>query len=506
MVKRKNIFTLISFLHEKLGLWDKNIPPNIHAKIQHIYEDFVAELPKDGEFDIPKEKILKLKHSVIALVANNKDEQQELDNFYGRWISEFCLTNEDKSRKKRFKIWKVIVVTLLLSLLGMLIGNWFAKEPYVAPPEILTRTISGIPGEKITLILNLDSLIQIDSIKDINSSNYLVKNNKSQRIKLNNGIIEIDSSITKYTFTADANVQTDLVDQLTLNIKSSDKGKDTLTVQSLVIKTEITQPPTSEEIKKFSSDTFPTIAYQEYPYPNRTLKFLKEHEILTKPFIGQYKFPISILTSLLGALLLYLFKRKSIPKIVKPKNSKSGHPYFWKLELPERQALNLPETINKKVHLLRNNLPTGNKKLDINITIGNSIKKAGFTDFIYTDKTRKVDYLFLIDFQSRSDHRASLWTEMAEGLNVKDINTSTFYFNSDIRLCYNDRFPNGLNLKDLYNQYPSSVLVVVGGNYNLLNPQTGKLNGWHHIFENWESRYLITWKNYLEWDRREAEL
>ena len=203
-----------------------------------------------------------------------------------------------------------------------------------------------------------------------------------------------------------------------------------------------TKDPDEEKTKL---DTFPSISYQAYPYPNRTLKWLEDNANLEKSFLGKYKWPISLSISIFSWLLLYFNNRRIAGQKPKKKKAKFGHPYFWRIKTIKKPDVIISEQVDKQIHLLRSKIPSGRNKLNLPSTINKSVKSAGFVNFQFEEESLKTEYLFLIGFKSQSDHIAKLWTEVADSLNAKDINTSIYHYNSDIRLCYNDHFPNGLS-------------------------------------------------------------
>ena len=511
-LRRENIFDYISYIQNRLGIWDRKLTPDNLTLLQKIYEGFVNDLPKKDDYILTKKEVEKLNHSIISIVSKSKDDQESLEKSFKNWNKEYQKTKEDSifkrlgmeddivvdpKSKESIILKSIAAVFFLISLYFIFVSIQpitFKRTPFVHSFEV-TQTDSLTP-----VTFKVDTLIDFEYIKYVaHETFWLHKTDQSSiPIELDNGKLYCENSnfgSFQYMATSEEN------HSISLYVKTRKNFFGWVELQEIILKAVFQKAPPPPPPP--SKGVFPKISFQDYPSPSRTLKALEESPKQDNTFIGSYKLPICLLFSLLVWWWLFMKNKKSARKKSK---AKFGHPYFWRIELPNAPSIKLCEDVDKKVHLLRGKIPSGRNALNVPQTIRKTVKSGGFVTFQYAEESLKTEYLFLIGYKSQSDHMSKLWSEVALSLNAKDINTSVFRYNSDIRLCYSDQFPNGLSLKELYNHFSNSILVIIGEHYNFLNPFTGKLNNWLHVFENWSTRYLLTSKNYETWDNREVVL
>lgn len=115
-------------------------------------------------------------------------------------------------------------------------------------------------------------------------------------------------------------------------------------------------------------------------------------------------------------------------------------------------------------------------------------------------------FLFLIDKLAPNDHFAIFWNTVAIEIEKKGINSDRYYFHGDPRLCYNEDHEEGIILENLAELHPDAVLIIIGDGNMLLQKSAVRLQPWSTQLEKWTSRYILSPKNYFEWDKREEEL
>jgi hypothetical protein len=135
-----------------------------------------------------------------------------------------------------------------------------------------------------------------------------------------------------------------------------------------------------------------------------------------------------------------------------------------------------------------------------------NIKQPGRVLFRYKNPTQVDEYLLLLDLRSRNDHRAQLFDLLYKAFVREEVLIERFFYDGDLRLCWNERFPNGLAIKDLQHKYSEQRLIVVGSGDALFSPLTGRLERWTAVFEQWKHRSFLLTTPIAHWRSQEAEL
>ena len=82
----------------------------------------------------------------------------------------------------------------------------------------------------------------------------------------------------------------------------------------------------------------------------------------------------------------------------------------------------------------------------------------------------------------------SLYYSLAD----KEVNMERFFYDRDLRLCYNDTQPDGIHLEELAKSYPNTRLLIVGNCRALLSPKSGQLMEWTgEVFKKWKARAIL---------------
>ncbi len=207
--------------------------------------------------------------------------------------------------------------------------------------------------------------------------------------------------------------------------------------------------------------------------------------------------------ALLIALLVYRLRQRQ-GQVVSKGSDKP--PYTWHIRIPEVEHLQFGPAFQRLLNRLRQRTQGGVYQLDVPATIQSTIQKAGMADFQYRQQTRPPEYLLLIDQQSVRNHRARLFDYIFRAFRANEVLAERFFFDGDPRVCYNGRYPDGIALSDLQQQYGQARLFVISQGQSLLNKMTGRLSRWASILEGWKSRALFTPKPHDTWGRRERRL
>ncbi|MCB0580416.1 MAG: WG repeat-containing protein [Phaeodactylibacter sp.] len=214
------------------------------------------------------------------------------------------------------------------------------------------------------------------------------------------------------------------------------------------------------------------------------------------------------LTLLLGALL-YAFlqwREQRRRKLVAELESRTAPPYVFNIEAKQEEPIAWSEQLQSLLNVLRRRALGEAVRLDLPATIHSTVKQAGRLSFRYRQQTRPPEYLFLVERHSQYDHRARLYDLIYQKLRENEVYALRYFYDGDLRLCFNERAPHGVGLKELAQKYGASRLLIVGSGHGLLSPLTGKLSKWTNVFGNWRQRAILSPLPADTWGRREERL
>ncbi len=181
-------------------------------------------------------------------------------------------------------------------------------------------------------------------------------------------------------------------------------------------------------------------------------------------------------------------------------------PYIWNIKADQAEALFFGEEVRILLQQLRRRLLDDFYKLDIPQTVHATVKSAGRVDFKFKQQTIPPEYLILIDRQAYGDHRAQLYDHLFQAFKANEINVERFFYQKDVRLCFNEAFPNGISIKELQHKYGDTRLLIFGNGFDILSPMSGKLSKWATIFSGWRERALFSPQPLATWGKREEGL
>lgn len=215
-----------------------------------------------------------------------------------------------------------------------------------------------------------------------------------------------------------------------------------------------------------------------------------------------------LIIGLFGAILISLaqWREKKRRRLVAQLEQRDKPPYIWNIQSDQADELIFGDSARIVLNQLRRRRLDDAYRLDIDKTVEATVRSAGRVDFQFKQQTSPPDYLLLIDRNGLNDHRAELFDQLYQAFKVNEVNVVRFFYQGDPRLCFNRRYPGGLNLKELQHRFGEARLLIVGNGYELLGPGTGRLSKWASIFSNWRERALFTPKPIASWDRREIYL
>ena len=124
----------------------------------------------------------------------------------------------------------------------------------------------------------------------------------------------------------------------------------------------------------------------------------------------------------------------------------------------------------------------------------------------YQYRTRPAEYLFLIDYTAFADHHHHLFELLHRELLKNTVYVERFYYNGDMRVCWNEKHPRGIALEKLAARYADYRLFLFGDGEKMIRPAGGGLQGWAQVFSQWSDRALLTPRPAAAWSHDELRL
>jgi len=215
-----------------------------------------------------------------------------------------------------------------------------------------------------------------------------------------------------------------------------------------------------------------------------------------------------LLTLLFGAILWSLVQwlERKQERLVAELEQRDKPPYIWDIHADQGEEVLFTDSARILLNQVRLRRLDDAFKLDVKRTVEATVKSAGRIDFKYKQQTIPPDYLLLIDRHGMGDHRALIFDHLYDAFKANEVNVERFFYAGDPRVCFNERHPAGVNLRELQHRYGEARLLIVGNGYELLSPASGELSKWARIFTNWRERALFTPQPVEKWGRREEYL
>lgn len=147
-------------------------------------------------------------------------------------------------------------------------------------------------------------------------------------------------------------------------------------------------------------------------------------------------------------------------------------------------------------------------KLDLKATIRETIESVGLPNLAFDTASKPSEYLILIEQPYIESHQTHLFARIVEILKEEDVLLETWFFDTDMRICWNEDRPEGINLAQLRQLYAKRRLVLFGNGYHLIDAFEAKLQDWvPDMVEPWQGRALIlTPTTVADWGYRERLL
>jgi len=301
-------------------------------------------------------------------------------------------------------------------------------------------------------------------------------------------------------------------------------AKDSIGQDSLVLDLSYADGKTANlQLKIFiAAPTKPTITEQPTTINNTPLFEQKPlpypHDILSLAIEPPAPWIVSLASwwtwlrwvflGLLAAALVAAWKywQQKRRKLIAEMRNRDKPPYVWNIHIPGSDEIALGDDFAHLLQVLRRRASSDTWRLDLKATIAATAERGGMPEFRFRQQTRPVDYLLLIDRQNVYNHRAQLYDALYRAFREQEIEIERFFFDSDIRLCYNEAHPGGLRISDIAQRYGDARLIVVGTGAQLISPISGQVESWAGVFKTWSESALFSPKPHGEWGRNEHRL
>ena len=185
---------------------------------------------------------------------------------------------------------------------------------------------------------------------------------------------------------------------------------------------------------------------------------------------------------------------------------KDKPPYVWNVEIPGVEEVLLDDTYRHALQVMRRRSQSEAQRLDMERTIAATVERGGLPRFHYRPLSQPVDYLLLLDRQRTCNHRSQLFDAFYRAFKAQELAIERYFYDSDLRLCFNEAQPDGVRLTELAQRFAGARLVLVGSGLQLIHPLRGGLVAWADLFEYWPQRLLLTPRHPDEWGRNERLL
>ena len=253
----------------------------------------------------------------------------------------------------------------------------------------------------------------------------------------------------------------------------------------------------------------PFVENKPYPFPNHLEQYALKPPSQTQAWLSEHWTSLRwVLALVLTALLLALWRYRAWKrrKLVAQQDPNDKPPYIWNINIEGIEPILMGNSLDRLTQQLRRRAQSDTLRMDVERTVHATIEQGGLPVFKYKRETNPTDYLLLIDRQSVRNHRAQLFDTLYELFKAQEIEMARYFFDSDVRVCYSEDYPNGIALADLQQRYYQSRLLIVGTGAQLLSPLSGKAAAWTTVFNQWKDRALFSPKPLKAWGYDERQL
>lgn len=489
-MKHPPIYQLVDNILAAWKATGKSIGVDTHLRIAEILGSLSSTT------DLPRIKTL-----IAPILTANKQEQEEFYILFDRVVQKY------PNKKPVFKKYILAAAALLLILVSFIFFEkkcnkntenqeegkpiWRYVDVNINDPA-KDYCLSEIGSEGISIIRLADSLKAKYSHVRIDASNV------SNCISYKGEAIGVDTVVFKaFTQSSTLNGKND-----TKNLKGR-----TLNIEFTILSS--TSSPISHK------SLIDTISYQHTPDISSLIVKPEPPWSLQNGYLDRIKllgFTILLLLVLISGYFWNWFQNKKIDTNADTKSTplhrkpNSQPPYVWQINFHDKARIYLGEIFTRLVLYMRLRSETERNLFDTSRTIQATIRRAGQVTFRYRQPTSPDEYLLLIDIRSSSDHKAKLFNLIYQELLKSEVSIQRFFYDGDVRYCWNEQNRRGISIRDLQHQYSSCRLILVGTAESLISPVTGELERWVNIFDHWKNKILLSTRAVKQWGSEEEQL
>ena len=216
---------------------------------------------------------------------------------------------------------------------------------------------------------------------------------------------------------------------------------------------------------------------------------------------------LAILPPLAGFLIWLLWRWWRLRPVIE-KSQGRRPPFTVPLALGvERWPIRHAQPFIQAARIMRRRQRSEDAWLDLPATIAATVSAQGYPQFRYQAGSRIPEYLILINRLSPRDHQAEWFTALARSLQLSNIPVTIWYYEQDPRVCYPaDEKERPRYLAALQRRYPGHRLIIMGDGRCLLKPETGTLDSWAGLLQEWTERAILTPLDPGDWNYYEEKI
>lgn len=504
-MKHPHVYPFIAALLAAYKATGKPLGIDAHLRIAQLAET----LPDDTDFKA-------LKHFVAPIIVGSPQQQADFYAAFDRTLAQFDFTKDpsvsDGQKWKKWGKWGVLVLSVVLAI-------WLIKKcqkPIADTQNSSTifKRIVDIDGDYQGKTEPIDSFLGLQYL----SVPLKVKNFSFKEIHENE--VKKHHFISKYLDLS--------IDSLrkTLFYKPISIGEDTFKVKFC-----LSNDSCFEQIHVFSvqkntqqsgstgggwGNRFVEKKYEHTPDLSSLTIIQRTEYSLKNAYLSGRKWAVLGLTALvlwvLGLSFQRLKKQKQRQKEAEQnaanieRKPNVAPPFVHQIRIEDVEKVNFDTIFSRITQELRHRSEIEQQIFDPKRTIKATILRGGLATFRYRQPTRAHEYLFLIDIHNANDHRAQVFDLLHRTLERSEVVIERFFYDGDLRLCWNDKNRNGLKINELAHRFGDSRLVIVGTAASLIDATTGKITDWTSVFDAWRQRALLTPRAPSEWKVSERTL
>ncbi|MDX2281332.1 MAG: formylglycine-generating enzyme family protein [Saprospiraceae bacterium] len=471
-----------------LARWEDEVrrfAPDEHLRWQQLLQQLPAHCDAH-----------QLRDALAPLIAKNRQEQ---DLFYTFFEAESAEIPEEKPliQAPTNGFWARYAPFLLLAGLGALIAGMYFSPPHPAalPATPLRLYLTVAAGAAKEVCPDSTTLLQMGTIQ---SARFTETDADTLRRPLGRLALSTAGCIT-----LQANPDSAGTDSVRYQLQSA-RGSRAVDVIIDVVQVS----GTGETV--LTKTTLPTAdTLLPYPMPYNHDPLVRAMALGNEGFWVKYAWLWKLGTWLLFAVLLVFFlwwRAWHRKKYVARRNENARPPYVWNIRIPGMAPPDPGDAFQSTLQALRRRTEDEARVPDLPASVRAAARKAGLATLLYKKLSRPSEYLLLVDRHDHRDHRARLYDDLYRTLRNNEVLVERFFFENDLRLCFNEAHPEGIGIEELLFRYPQHRLLVVSAGRGLFSGSTGRLMKWTETLERWKQRALLSPLPPGQWRRREDQL